>query len=258
MLKVGDIHSIKRLHYSQGWGKRRISRELSIARNTVRDVLSGENDGQYTMKQPRARPVAEVIEPIVRNYLKAELEDPQPHRKQRLTAARIDELLRTQHGFSGGDRTVRRVVSKVRSELADPLQVAMVPLVYEPGRDAQVDFLEADVDYPEGRVRKTFMLVRACYSTRTFAAAVPAENQEALFEALMKSFEHFGGVFHYLGSTTSPRPWTGCSRAASASCAGATSHSGPTTASMTSSVVRARATRRVAWRRTSTTSGAAA
>ncbi len=197
MLEVGDIHSIKRLHYRQRWSKRRIARELGIARNTVRDVLNGECDGQYTMAESRACPVADQIAPIVEKYLTGDL-DPQLQHKQRLTAARIEDLLRKGHDYTGSERTVRRVVSKLRLKLDDPLQVAMVPLVYEPGIDAQVDFLEADVDYPEGRLRKTFMLSRACYSTRAFARRVPAENQEALFEALVASFEHFDGLFHNL------------------------------------------------------------
>ena len=44
MLKVGDIHAIRRLHYCQGWSIRAISRELGVSRNVVRSVLRGEND----------------------------------------------------------------------------------------------------------------------------------------------------------------------------------------------------------------------
>lgn len=74
----------------------------------------------------------------------------------------------------------------------------MVPLVYQPGIDAQVDFLEDDVDYPGGRRRCFFVLVRACYSTKPFVYHAPAENQEALLEGLEGAFQHFGGVFHHL------------------------------------------------------------
>lgn len=197
MLEVGDVQSIKRLYYSQRWSKRQIARELGISRNTVRRVLNGAWDGRYTLADARARPIGDEISPIVRQYLTGELED-ETHPKQRLTAARLTELLRENHDYTGSDRTVRRIVSELRPLLADPLSVAMVPLSYEPGIDAQVDFLEADVRCPEGVARKTFLLVRACYSSRCFACRVPAENQEALFESLNASFEFFGGVFQNL------------------------------------------------------------
>ena len=197
MLKVGDIQVIKTLRYRQGWSIRRISRELKQSRNTVREVLRGETDGAYTLTGPRARPTGDVITPLIKDYLSGELVD-DTHRKQRLTAARIEKLLRERHAYHGSSATVRRAVVELRRELEDPLAVAMVPLAYEPGIDAQVDFLEADVDYPAGRVRKSFLLVRACYSWRAFARSVPAENQEAFFEALMAAFVHFGGVFQHL------------------------------------------------------------
>lgn len=194
---MGDVQSIKHLHYSKGWTKKRVARELGISIKTVRRVLREETTGEYHQKEPRARPVTAVIEPLIQSLLEAEAERQSP-RKQRLTSAAIEEILRRQHGYTGSDVSVRRAVARVRSTLADPLAGAMVPLVYEPGVDGQVDFLEGDVDYPTGRQRRHFVLVRACYSTKPFVYHAPAENQEALFDGLIQAFEHFGGVFHHL------------------------------------------------------------
>jgi len=196
MLQVDQLQTIKHLHYRQRWGIRRIARELGIDRKTVQRVLRGESDGCYTLEEPRLRPVGDVIEPIVARYLKAEIDSDTPP-KQRLTAVRIEELLRADHKYDGSTSTVQRVVKDERVRLRDPLQVAMVPLEYEPGEDAQVDFCEGVVDGPNGQMKHHFLLVSACYSTRAFAARVPAENQEALFESLVRSFEHFGGLFRY-------------------------------------------------------------
>jgi len=196
MQQVDRIQTIKELHYRQRWGIRRIARELGVDRKTVRRVLRGESTGCYTLEQPRTRPVADEIAPIVAGYLKAEIDAKTP-RKQRLTAVRIDELLREEHKYEGSYATVQRFVKAERVRLRDSLQLAMVPLEYEPGEDAQVDFCEGYVDGPDGLTKRHFMLVSACYSTRAFAARVPAENQEALFETLMRSFQHFGGLFRY-------------------------------------------------------------
>jgi transposase len=185
------------LYYSQRWTKKRIARELHIGVKTVRRALREEADGTYRLKEPRARPVTADIEPLIVGLLETEAERQTP-RKQRLSAAAIEEILRRQHGYTGSDISVRRAVARVRETRGDPLAGAMVPLVYEPGVDAQVDFLEGDVDYPTGRQRRHFVLVRACYSTKPFAYHAPAENQEALFDGLILAFEHFGGVFHHL------------------------------------------------------------
>ena len=194
---MGDVQSIKHLFYSKGWTKKRIARELHVGVKTVRRVLREEADGTYRLKEPRARPVTAEIEPLIAGLLETEAER-RTQRKQRLTAAAIEEILRRQHGYAGSDISVRRAVARVRQQRADPLAAAMVPLEYEPGVDAQVDFLEGDVDYPDGRQRRHFVLVRACYSSKPFAYHAPAENQEALFDGLIQAFEHFGGVFHHL------------------------------------------------------------
>jgi hypothetical protein len=92
--------------------------------------------------------------------------------------------------------TARRLVAEVRLGLRDPLSHAYLPLAYDPGQDAQVDFFEGVVSDAQGERSKVFiLLVRACFSTRTFAYAAPNQTREALLEGLSQAFEHFGGVF---------------------------------------------------------------
>jgi transposase len=160
-------------------------------------VLRGEHDAVYTGAMPRAKPAAGPYEAEIERLLRAEHEDG-TRRKQRLTARRIYVLLRDEHAYSGSEVTVRRAVREIRQRLGYELQEAFVPLVYEPGVDGQVDFFEADVRVGGDVLTHTFLIVRACYSTRHFVCRVPAENQEALFEGLMAAFEHFDGVFHNL------------------------------------------------------------
>jgi transposase len=104
------------------------------------------------------------------------------------------------------ERTVREVARELRLELRDVLEHAYLPLEYEPGVDAQVDFFEGVADDRRlGRVKVTLLLVRACFSGACYAYAAPNQTREALFEGLMRAFEHFGGVFRKLWSTISRR-----------------------------------------------------
>lgn len=197
MLEVSQVLKCKQLH-AKGASIRAIAKELSISRNTVRRYIRGERQpGEYRVTGRRRQPVRDKLRGQVEAWLVSELENGVP-RKQRLTAARIHRLL-VEQGESVSPVTVRRLVSEVKLSMRDPLAHAYLPLGYDAGRDAQVDFFEGVVRDASGEHSKVFiLLVRACYSTRTFAYAAPNQTREALLEGLMRAFEHFGGVFHRL------------------------------------------------------------
>ena len=194
MIEVSQVLECKQLH-GQGASIREISQKVGISRNTVRRYLRGDGTpGKYQMARPRPQPARGPIASRVRELLVTERQNKTP-RKQRLTAARIHRILE-RGGTVISESTVRRLVHDIRLELRDPLEHAYLPLEYEPGEDAQVDFYEAVVDdHRLGRVKLYLLLVRACFSGACFAYAAPNQTREALFEGLMQAFEHFGGVF---------------------------------------------------------------
>jgi len=197
MIEVSQVLKCKQLR-SQGASLRAISKGLGVSRNTVRRYLRGKGiPGAYQMRQSRPQPVRDTIRERVRELLLTEREKETP-RKQRLTAARIHRVLIAE-GHRVGGTTVKRVVREQRLELRDALKHAYLPLEYEPGEDAQVDFYEGVVDDRRlGRVKVILLLVRACFSGKCFAYAAPNQTREALLEGLMQAFEHFGGVFSKL------------------------------------------------------------
>ena len=197
MLEMSQVFECKQLHV-QGRSIRAIAKELRISRNTVRGYLRGGRlPGEYSLVAGRASPVSEQLAPRVAAMLVAEHAAATP-RKQLLTAARIGRLLLAE-GLVASESTVRSVVRLARLDVRDPLRHAFVPLFYTPGEDGQVDFFEAEVDdVALGRVKRFILLVRACYSGRTFAYAAPNQTREALFEGLMRAFDFFGGVFRKL------------------------------------------------------------
>jgi transposase len=199
MLEVDQVRDCKRLH-AQGHSIRRIARELPISRNTVRRYVRAERmPGEYRMATRRSQPVSDQLRPRVRELLEAEHSSKPPvPRKQRLTAARIYRLL-IDEGLRASESVVKRLVREIRLDLRDPLEHAYLTLEYAPGEDAQVDFFEGVIDHPEtGRQKVHILLVRACYSGKTFAYSAPSQSREALFEGLIRSFDFFGGVFRTL------------------------------------------------------------
>jgi predicted transcriptional regulator len=137
LLDLHDWTVLRRLHLRDGKSQRWISKEFGISRNTVARYLKNPDPPKYTMKQSRTQPLREQWRPIVDEMLSEDVNAP---RKQRHTARRVYDRLVQEHGYSASLRTVQHMVTEWHRKV--PRQV-MVPLSFEPGKDAQVDFSES-------------------------------------------------------------------------------------------------------------------
>lgn len=192
MLDVDQIVEVKQLA-GRGVPIREIARRLAVSRNAVRRYLRGAAPGVYQQRRPRPQVVRDSIRERVRELLATERAKETP-RKQRLSAARIHRLL-LESKMRVSVRTVSTLVAVLRRELSDPLATTFLPLQYDPGHDAQVDFMEAEVDdVRDGRVKRHVLIVRLCCSRYAFRYAAPNQTREAVLEGLMLAFDWFGGV----------------------------------------------------------------
>ena len=191
MTKVELFEIIRKEHYLHGKSVRELSRDHQIHRRTVRQAL--ENAMPPSRKPPeRDPPVLTLgLRAVVDRWLK---EDRKVHRKQRHTGRRVFQRLTREEGYGGAESTVRRYVGRRRRELGVTGE-AYCPQHRLAGDEAEMDWYEADVDFPWGRERVQFFEMRACFSGREFHRAYPRQTQQALMEGHVKSFEHFGGVF---------------------------------------------------------------
>ncbi len=189
MIEVVDKDIIRRLHHVQGWSERRIARELGFARDTVRKYLREESDTvpRYRLRKPRIKPVSDAVLPLLRQWLAEDAEQP---RKQRRTAYRMWCLLRDEHGFTGAESTVRHAVR----ELKGSQRPVFVPLAFDPGERAEVDWGTAQVILNGEMTTAHLFCARLRYSGMPFVMAFPHEQQEAFFEGHCRAFEHWGGV----------------------------------------------------------------
>jgi transposase len=91
---------------------------------------------------------------------------------------------------------VRYYVSQRRKALRRP--AVYLPLAYDPGVDAQVDWGEATVILAGAPVVVQLFIMRLCYSRKIFVMAFPTQRQEAFLLGHVLAFTHFGGVPHRL------------------------------------------------------------
>ena len=180
--------SIRLLHLRQGKSKSWIARELGISRNTVRKYLDGCEAPRYRATQARGRPVSDKWGEHVRLILNDDRNAP---RKQKHTAKRIYDRLVEEHGFTGSERTIRKLVSDIKRK---PAQKAAIPLQFDAGKDAQVDFGEAYAEIAGVKTKMQVFEMRLNYSRKKFVMAVQSANMESFMEAHVRAFEFFGGV----------------------------------------------------------------
>ena len=70
-----------------------------------------------------------------------------------------------------------------------------VPQAHAPGRTAEVDWGQAEVELAGARAVVHLFVMRACFSAAAFCMASPVETQQAFLEGHQLTFAWFGGVF---------------------------------------------------------------
>jgi transposase len=171
---------------AQGWGAKRIARELEIARNTVKRYLRA-GDAALVQERPKARV----------------LDEPQRER----AVALFDEVAEgnavvvhrelAREGSDASVRTVQRVVAERRREKR-AAAVATVRYETAPGHQMQVDFGQKKVWIGSTLVTIHLLVATLCYSRRVFVKAFLGERTAEWLDGIAAAFRRFGGVTQVL------------------------------------------------------------
>src|SRR5947207_11302223 len=117
-----------------------VARQFGVHRRLVREAVQSAVPRQKAppvRPRPRLEPVAAVIDGILEA-------DRQAPRKQRHTAHRIYERIRTElPDYQVAEVTVRSYVRERKRELGWSTRATCVPQSYAPGQEGQVDWYEA-------------------------------------------------------------------------------------------------------------------
>jgi len=187
MLTVEHYELIRRKVLIDGLGQRVTAKELGDSRKTVAKALVLRLPPGYRRSEPRAHPVIDPVKGIIDAWLEQNVKT---RPKQRQTAQRIYERLRDEYGFTGHYGTVQRYVR----EAAHRQKEVFMPLEFEPGEEAQVDWHEGWI-VENGLERKCqFFVMRLCYSKATFVYPYEKANLESFLDGHVRAFEYFGGV----------------------------------------------------------------
>jgi transposase len=187
VLTMVDIEFIRKKHLVEGWSIRQVSRQLRLARQTVRKALTSSEPPRYHLSRPRPCPIMDPYGEVIRTWL---VQDAQAPAKQRHTGKRIYDRLVAEYGFAGAESSVRRVVARLRPKQPE----AFIPLGAAFGQQAQVDWGQAHVAIAGIPVVAHLLCLRMRASGVPFAWAAPTEKLEAFLEGHRRAFEWLGGV----------------------------------------------------------------
>lgn len=168
---------------AQGWGAKRISKELGCSRNTVREYL---RRGGWKPMDVSGR--AGVLAPHMA-WLEQRL------RQHKGNADVVRQELQRELGIAVSLRTVQRAVAPMRVALRAQA-VAHVRFETAPGLQLQVDFGSTHVQVGEELTRVFLFVATLGYSRRTYVLLSLHERQSAWLLGLEGAFRHFGGVTH--------------------------------------------------------------
>jgi transposase len=188
MKTVEDYEDIRRAYFIQHLSIRQISRQLGYSRKTIRKAIVRPAPQPYTLKKPRDAPVLGPYQQRITELLD---ESDQQRRKQRYTGHRIYEILKGET-YPGSEGAVLNYVSQERRKRKR--REAYLPLEFDPGQDAQVDWGEVEVEIAGQRVLTQAFIMRLNYSRARFVMAFPFQKQEAFFAGHIQAFHFFGGV----------------------------------------------------------------
>jgi transposase len=182
-----DVEFIRKQHLIEGWSVRQISRQLRLARQTVRKALTSADPPRYHLSKPRPCPIMDPYGEVIRTWLAQDAHAPP---KQRHTGKRIYDRLVAEYGFAGAESSVRRVVAHLRPKQPE----AFMPLQAGFGQQAQIDWGQAQVAIAGVPVVAHLFCLRLRASGVPFAWAAPTERLEAFLEGHRRAFEWLGGV----------------------------------------------------------------
>jgi len=188
MRTVEDYEAIRRAYFLENQSIREISRELHHARRLVRKAIADAEPERYKLSQAREAPVIAPYKPNIDELMKESQGLP---RKQRYTAHKIYELIQ-KLGYTGSEGSIQNYVCQQKK--AQKPRPAYLPLEFDPGQDAQVDWGEAQVEIGGVRMLVQVFVMRLNYSKARFVMAFPFQKQEAFLEGHIQGYHFFGGI----------------------------------------------------------------
>src|SRR5215210_3825050 len=137
MIPVEERARMRHAYYIEHKTIRQIARDLRVARQTVRKAVEAPDAPPYQRSHPRPAPILGPYKARLDDLL---AENERLPRKQRFTSHKMFTTLQAE-GYQGSESRIRVYVGQQRHAHRRP--AVFLPLEFDPGQDAQVDWGDA-------------------------------------------------------------------------------------------------------------------
>jgi transposase len=179
---------VRRAVLRDGESKRSVCKRFNIHFKTLEKILANPEPPGYSAKKPRRKPVIGPHLSFIEEIIEGD-KSPSVPAKQRHTAKRIFERLKSERGYSGGYTAVKEAVVAIRRHTGE----VFFPLAHDPGW-AQFDFGHAEAYIAGERTKAAFAVMSLPNSDACHITCYPRETTEAFLDAHLRAFQFFGGV----------------------------------------------------------------
>lgn len=186
-----QFEQIRRDRVREELSIRALAARHGVHRRAVRQALACAQPPAKRAPHGRPAPKLGPYRAVIDEWLQADLSAP---RKQRHTARRVWQRLVAEHGAEVSERQVSRYVAARRREIGATV-LGTVPLIAQPGVEAEIDWGEATVILAGEEVVIGLFVMRACFSGASFVVAFRRQTQQAFLEGHVRGVEFFHGVF---------------------------------------------------------------
>jgi transposase len=196
MYDLDNYAAVRRFVFIEGHSEREAARVFGLARKTISKMCRFSAPPGYQRTRPVERPTLGPFLGVIDAILEADRQAPP---KQRHTAKRIFERLKTEHSYGGGLTVVKDYVREQKVSARE----RFVPLAHPAGH-AQVDFGEAIGVIGGVRQKMHVFYMDLPYSDAPFMKSYPAETTEAFLDGHVSAFAFFG-VLSEMGNAGVPQ-----------------------------------------------------
>ncbi len=181
VIDCGRVNAIYRLHHEEKWSKRRIARELHVARKTINKYLASPAAAAAPRKPRKTK--LDDFKAVIREFVE---------RDRKASAVVIAERLRPM-GYTGELTILRRYLRTLRDIVHVPR--AFIRVESSPGDRFEIDWGHfGALDY-SGDKRKlyAFCLIE-CHSRRLFVEFTHSQSLETFVRSHIHAFQFMTGV----------------------------------------------------------------
>ena len=184
-MDVDQWARVRREVLGDGRSKRSVMSGERLHRERPRKMLAHSKPPGYRRVRRRGRKIEAHAEGVA-GVLEADREG---HRKQRHTAKRIFERLKTERGREGGHTAVKEPVAELKAVKGE----VFVPLSHRPG-EARVDFGHAPVNLNGNLRKRPFFVMSPPYRDAFYVRVFERECTESCWAGHVRAFGFFGAV----------------------------------------------------------------